>query len=125
MTRRPTRFTRTDTLFPYTTLFRSGAIHCAIRGNHNGRILHGTGPGRSDRLRRFDPPRAGLPRTVLVVASPTGTGGASGRHLLRPLPASGAPAPAAGRPTARFPAGTPDRRPPVPPDPTHHPTQTQ
>src|SRR3546814_5577221 len=29
MIRRPTRSTRTDTLFPYTTLFRSGAIVCA------------------------------------------------------------------------------------------------
>src|SRR3546814_18931219 len=29
MTRRPPRSTRTDTLFPYTTLFRS---HCANRG---------------------------------------------------------------------------------------------
>src|SRR3546814_7593700 len=30
MIRRPPRSTRTDTLFPYTTLFRSGA-HCAVR----------------------------------------------------------------------------------------------
>src|SRR3546814_10553354 len=28
MIRRPPRSTRTDTLFPYTTLFRSLAIHC-------------------------------------------------------------------------------------------------
>src|SRR3546814_2830178 len=28
MIRRPPRSTRTDTLFPYTTLFRSGAGHC-------------------------------------------------------------------------------------------------
>src|SRR3546814_20909602 len=27
MIRRPPRSTRTDTLFPYTTLFRSGAVH--------------------------------------------------------------------------------------------------
>src|SRR3546814_10461077 len=30
MIRRPPRSTRTDTLFPYTTLFRSGAIICNI-----------------------------------------------------------------------------------------------
>src|SRR3546814_3616730 len=35
MTRRPTRSTRTDTLFPYTTLFRSP------RAN-NGKKCHGT-----------------------------------------------------------------------------------
>src|SRR3546814_8390909 len=32
MIRRPPRSTRTDTLFPYTTLFRSGHLHAA-RGN--------------------------------------------------------------------------------------------
>src|SRR3546814_16743797 len=34
MIRRPPRSTRTDTLFPYTTLFRSGEafyIHCDVR----------------------------------------------------------------------------------------------
>src|SRR3546814_20660883 len=30
MRRRPPRSTRTDTLFPYTTLFRSHVIHCLI-----------------------------------------------------------------------------------------------
>src|SRR3546814_3778407 len=32
MIRRPPRSTRTDTLFPYTTLFRSGALEQALRG---------------------------------------------------------------------------------------------
>src|SRR3546814_2906666 len=33
MIRRPPRSTRTDTLFPYTTLFRSdGAVEAALRG---------------------------------------------------------------------------------------------
>src|SRR3546814_5009409 len=36
MIRRPPRSTRTDTLFPYTTLFRSGAVR------------HRHGPGRGD-----------------------------------------------------------------------------
>src|SRR3546814_20888698 len=31
MTRRPPRPTRTDTLFPYTTLFRSGRRQCAAQ----------------------------------------------------------------------------------------------
>src|SRR3546814_3592425 len=31
MIRRPPRSTRTDTLFPYTTLFRSGYCHCIGR----------------------------------------------------------------------------------------------
>src|SRR3546814_11878599 len=38
MIRRPPRSTRTDTLFPYTTLFRSNAPSCsANRGNRNCR----------------------------------------------------------------------------------------
>src|SRR3546814_10283695 len=36
MIRRPPRSTRTDTLFPYTTLFRSEAVH--------GRLEHATRP---------------------------------------------------------------------------------
>src|SRR3546814_10653738 len=33
MIRRPPRSTRTDTLFPYTTLFRSASVRSAIRDN--------------------------------------------------------------------------------------------
>src|SRR3546814_15522874 len=40
MTRRPPRSTRTYTLFPYTTLFRSGATGVII-SNHGGRQLDG------------------------------------------------------------------------------------
>src|SRR3546814_3162968 len=43
MIRRPPRSTRTDTLFPYTTLFRS-------LGDENG--VHGAGGGAADRLDR-------------------------------------------------------------------------
>src|SRR3546814_3156072 len=42
MIRRPTRSTRTDTLFPYTTLFRSGGFGGDERG--------GTGRSRHPRL---------------------------------------------------------------------------
>src|SRR3546814_12228508 len=34
MLRRPPRSTRTDTLFPYTTLFRSPAFTCLCRSEH-------------------------------------------------------------------------------------------
>src|SRR3546814_15120861 len=34
MIRRPPRSTRTDTLFPYTTLFRSKIAESIVRGNH-------------------------------------------------------------------------------------------
>src|SRR3546814_11558864 len=37
MIRRPPRSTRTDTLFPYTTLFRSVAKQCASGCNQQGR----------------------------------------------------------------------------------------
>src|SRR3546814_5536964 len=39
MIRRPPRFTRTDTLFPYTTLFRSGQI-VGINQTDSARITH-------------------------------------------------------------------------------------
>src|SRR3546814_1903281 len=37
MIRRPPRATRTDTLFPYTTLFRSGLIELRLQGGILGR----------------------------------------------------------------------------------------
>src|SRR3546814_1611982 len=36
MRRRPPRSTRTDTLFPYTTLFRSPAVFDCCRGDRRG-----------------------------------------------------------------------------------------
>src|SRR3546814_1109992 len=45
MIRRPPRSTRTDTLFPYTTLFRSGRAGTAAGpGGGAGRPLHGPFP---------------------------------------------------------------------------------
>src|SRR3546814_953602 len=41
MIRRPPRSTRTDTLFPYTTLFRSGLAKAALK---SGARLHGASP---------------------------------------------------------------------------------
>src|SRR3546814_3851337 len=41
MIRPPPRSTRTDTLFPYTTLFRSGLdLHCAVAAYALGRQPH-------------------------------------------------------------------------------------
>src|SRR3546814_7576490 len=68
MIRRPPRSTRTDTLFPYTTLFRSdrdrtaGEQGRARQGDGAGRP--GGGGGREDRLRR---PGAAGPQHRLVL----------------------------------------------------------
>src|SRR3546814_10396102 len=49
MIRRPPRSTRTDTLFPYTTLFRSHAA-CCRPGLGNGIAAFGLGRGGEDHL---------------------------------------------------------------------------
>src|SRR3546814_9891411 len=58
MIRRPPRSTRTDTLFPYTTLFRSrvhvvalGRAHPAFFAEHDGHRLAGDQIGLGQRLR--------------------------------------------------------------------------
>src|SRR3546814_6166069 len=40
MIRRPPRSTRTDTLFPYTTLFRSNFVQYANDGHYDGLVFH-------------------------------------------------------------------------------------
>src|SRR3546814_9356063 len=50
MIRRPPRSTRTDTLFPYTTLFRSALP--PRRGHHRGRPLNKRREGTSRRVRQ-------------------------------------------------------------------------
>src|SRR3546814_2288485 len=40
MIRRPPRSTRTDTLFPYTTLFRSRSHHMGLLDAHGGKEVH-------------------------------------------------------------------------------------
>src|SRR3546814_18660123 len=62
MVRRPPRSTRTDTLFPYTTLFRSGA---EAQASGVGRIVDETldlDPRRAQGLveLRFDPAQRGV-----------------------------------------------------------------
>src|SRR3546814_8970097 len=52
MIRRPPRSTRTDTLFPYTTLFRSGGragAHAAVDGRGAGRAVAGAPGGPAAR----------------------------------------------------------------------------
>src|SRR3546814_16306338 len=48
MIRRPPRSTRTDTLFPYTTLFRSGLAGAGVSGQRD--ITDLVAAGRHDRL---------------------------------------------------------------------------
>src|SRR3546814_5431806 len=45
MIRRPPRSTRTDTLFPYTTLFRSGRAQRSSRGSLSGLPSHSFASG--------------------------------------------------------------------------------
>src|SRR3546814_5404577 len=60
MIRRPPRSTRTDTLFPYTTLFRSRHRHAARhRGGEPLRTPYGAVPGQGVRRLHADQPRGG------------------------------------------------------------------
>src|SRR3546814_12820031 len=53
MIRRPPRSTRTDTLFPYTTLFRSDARYHASRTRVENRRRHSPGIEMGTRSRRY------------------------------------------------------------------------
>src|SRR3546814_18340919 len=65
MIRRPPRSTRTDTLFPYTTLFRSNAMTLAFvselfaGADYELQRLHGMGEGAHDALVALFPPQIG------------------------------------------------------------------
>src|SRR3546814_13361497 len=56
MTRRPPRYTRTDTLFPYTTLFRSRQRLRGLRGGDDQLVgvVPDLGIGGEAALHRFD-----------------------------------------------------------------------
>src|SRR3546814_11344797 len=74
MIRRPPRSTRTDTLFPYTTLFRSvGATYYAYPGNRDwagpsdyselsGRLSHDLGPVSATATLAYAPDKKALGR---------------------------------------------------------------
>src|SRR3546814_4179676 len=53
MIRRPPRSTRTDTLFPYTTLFRSKNASLVADANRDGRVERPTKQGSSVGFRAF------------------------------------------------------------------------
>src|SRR3546814_11326736 len=82
MIRRPPRSTRTDTLFPYTTLFRSlrksaaGLCRCAL-----GRPARGAsyGGGGASAAARPDGPRVRTERGGAPPAGPRGHGGNAAR----------------------------------------------
>src|SRR3546814_3711787 len=60
MTRRPPRYTRTDTLFPYTTLFRSAVVDrsgAGARGARSGGCPGGRSAARAGGGRRAGPDR--------------------------------------------------------------------
>src|SRR3546814_7671606 len=69
MIRRPPRSTRTDTLFPYTTLFRS-ASEAGISRILNGWIDHGRHSSRIGFQRRVQSFRIDLQRAILVGVHP-------------------------------------------------------
>src|SRR3546814_20951012 len=78
MIRRPPRSTRTDTLFPYTTLFRSGlgddvTLHAAHQQTRDSDMFRGN-KQRLGELRRlhaflvFEKPRIPVPMQAAVIA---------------------------------------------------------
>src|SRR3546814_8422269 len=68
MIRRPPRSTRTDTLFPYTTLFRSCASICPASGCHSVRRRIGDYAERLEHHHR--PPSDAQARRLLCEAPP-------------------------------------------------------
>src|SRR3546814_19591357 len=68
MIRRPPRSTRTDTLFPYTTLFRSLPLAEVVSGRGVGRTRRPVWPGNLQR--RSCLPEARVPRPVRAVGRP-------------------------------------------------------
>src|SRR3546814_2585538 len=72
MIRRPPRSTRTDTLFPYTTLFRSRRMHhlrMELRGVETLFLIGGDGIGRALADRHHLETR-GKPRHLVAMAHP-------------------------------------------------------
>src|SRR3546814_19929176 len=67
MYRRPPRSTRTDTLFPYTTLFRSKSVKRQLSSIRAARSSTATGSSRRDDCPGINPLSASLQRSVLEV----------------------------------------------------------
>src|SRR3546814_16202381 len=85
MSRRPPRSTRTDTLFPYTTLFRSPL---ALRTGHDVQIVEVVAVRRADRMiaARHHHAIAVLHRHGLVDAAVVGIDALKGEALARVEP---------------------------------------
>src|SRR3546814_2174716 len=62
MRRRPPRSTRTDTLFPYTTLFRSGAAELV------GQFIALRQPGRAERVALGEQPARRIGDVIAAIA---------------------------------------------------------
>src|SRR3546814_14552040 len=88
MIRPPPRSTRTDTLFPYTTLFRSAAPYLPAQGPPT-RIAAGdpAGPEGRHRLCGVGQPCAGRPDDVRNPRSPAVRAGGAAEEPVRPRPA--------------------------------------
>src|SRR3546814_18920766 len=91
MIRRPPRSTRTDTLFPYTTLFRSGDLHLRIGEVERGIDEGGDAVGRAENVAGPDVAvhQAGGRRLVYEVLEPRAE--ALERAMGRRRPAAGLP----------------------------------
>src|SRR3546814_17731132 len=63
MIRRPPRSTRTDTLFPYTTLFRSAPVHATVVEPHHHQRQQ---PQRQRTAPERDPPVLHAARTAIT-----------------------------------------------------------
>src|SRR3546814_11561727 len=89
MIRRPPRSTRTDTLFPYTTLFRSSSIRTFWRGSRPGEQLAALGPENQGKPgHRADQKGIGQRqrRSVILLADRRADGGGEqslGKALIR------------------------------------------
>src|SRR3546814_8729577 len=96
MIRRPPRSTRTDTLFPYTTLFRSAgggllaampAVRAGARGGHRGAVAggglraHATRRGRPGQRGAM---RSGSPHSTVRPGTPAAPEGFKFRSLTPP-----------------------------------------
>src|SRR3546814_8831723 len=73
MLRRPPRSTRTDTLFPYTTLFRSDGA------NESGQARHNRAQGRTARVKKSEDMQSRTSSSSVCCSKDTSIGATSSR----------------------------------------------